>query len=43
MDNGSLTTGGLSMGRQRGIGRQDWIFGGYYHGGALYFELKKAS
>ncbi len=35
MDNGSLTAGELLMGGWHGVGRQDWIFGGYYHGRSL--------
>ncbi len=37
MDIRSLTFGGLVMGGQSLVGRQDWIFGGKHHGGALVF------
>jgi hypothetical protein len=35
MDIGSLTFGGLVMGGRSLVGRQDRIFGGEHHGGAL--------
>jgi hypothetical protein len=39
MDIGSLTFGGLVMGGRSFVRRQDQIFGGKHHGGALVIWL----